>query len=51
MPFIGRCRAISETRKFAIADEAYYEFVFLYDATGRLTIVAGAQVMMSIRNS
>ena len=50
MPDIVRCGGISEMRKIAPMAEAYYIPVSLHDATGPITMAAGAQVMMSTPN-
>ena len=50
MPDIVRCGGISEMRKIATMAEAYYIPVSPHDATGPITMAAGAQVMMSTPN-
>ena len=50
MPDIVRCGGISEMRKIATTAEAYYIPVSPHDATGPITMAAGAQVMMSTPN-
>ena len=50
MPDIVRCGGISEMRKIATMAEAYYVPVSPHDATGPITMAAGAQVMMSTPN-
>lgn len=50
MPDIVRCGGISEMRKIAAMAEAYYVPVSPHDATGPITMAAGAQVMMSTPN-
>ena len=50
MPDIIRCGGISEMRKIATMAEAYYIPVSPHDATGPITMAAGAQVMMSTPN-
>ena len=47
MPDIVRCGGISEMRKIATMAEAYYIPVSPHDATGPITMAAGAQVLMS----
>ena len=50
MPDIFRPSGISEMRKIATMAEAYYIPVSPHDATGPITMAAGAQVMMSTPN-
>ena len=50
MPDIIRCGGISEMRKIATMAEAYYIPVSPHDATGPITMAAGAQTMMSTPN-
>ena len=50
MPDIVRGGGISEVRKIATMAEAYYIPVSPHDATGPITMAAGAQVMMSTPN-
>ena len=50
MPDIVRCGGISEMRKIATMAEAYYIPVSPHDATGPITMAAGAQVMIPTPN-
>lgn len=50
MPDIIRTGGISEMKKISTMAEAYYVPVSPHDATGPVTMAAGAQVMMSVPN-
>ncbi|MBI4219804.1 MAG: mandelate racemase/muconate lactonizing enzyme family protein [Chloroflexi bacterium] len=50
MPDIIRTGGISEMKKIATMAEAYYVPISPHDATGPITMIAGAQVMMSVPN-
>ncbi|MBI2964640.1 MAG: mandelate racemase/muconate lactonizing enzyme family protein [Chloroflexi bacterium] len=50
MPDIIRTGGISEMKKIATMAEAYYVPVSPHDATGPITMIAGAQVMMTVPN-
>jgi galactonate dehydratase len=50
MPDVIRTGGISELKKIATMAEAYYVPVSPHDATGPITMIAGAQVMMTVPN-
>ncbi len=50
MPDIIRTGGISEMKKIATMAEAYYVPIAPHDATGPITLIAGAQVMMTVPN-
>jgi galactonate dehydratase len=50
MPDVIRTGGISELKKISTMAEAYYVPVAPHDATGPVTMIAGAQVMMTVPN-
>jgi galactonate dehydratase len=50
MPDIIRTGGISEMKKIATMSEAYFVPISPHDATGPITLIAGAQVMMTCPN-
>jgi galactonate dehydratase len=50
MPDVIRTGGISELKKIAIMAEAYYVPVSPHDATGPITLIAGAHTMMAVPN-
>ncbi len=50
MPDVIRTGGISELKKISTMAEAYYVPVSPHDATGPITMIAGAQVMMTVPN-
>jgi galactonate dehydratase len=50
MPDIIRTGGISEMKKIATMAEAFFVPISPHDATGPITLIAGAQTMMSVPN-
>ncbi len=50
MPDVIRAGGISELKKISTMAEAYYVPIAPHDATGPITMIAGAQVMMTVPN-
>ena len=50
MPDVIRTGGVSELKKIATMAEAYYVPISPHDATGPITMIAGAQVMMTVPN-
>ena len=50
MPDVIRTGGISELKKISTMAEAFFIPVSPHDATGPITLIAGAQVMMSVPN-
>ena len=50
MPDVVRTGGISELKKIAVMAEPYFVPISPHDATGPITLIAGAQTVMSVPN-